>query len=69
MDTIESSKTKTLIIGAIIGSLTGLGAAYLFLQRAQQDNNLPSVTAGDGLKIGLGVLTLLRLISDIGGSK
>lgn len=69
MDTNESSKTKALIIGAVIGALSGVGAAYLFLQRAQQEENAPSLTAGDGVKIGLGLLTLMRLIADIGGGK
>lgn len=69
MDTNENSTTKALIIGAVVGALSGVGAAYLFLQRAQQEENPPSLTAGDGVKIGLGVLTLMRLIADIGGSK
>jgi nitrate reductase gamma subunit len=69
MDSNESWKTKTLIIGAIIGTLTGLGAAYLILQRAQLENTKPNLTAGDGVKVGLGVLTLLRLIAEVGGGK
>jgi glucokinase len=69
MEANESWKTKTLIIGAIIGTLTGLGAAYLIIQRAQVENTQPKLTAGEGVKIGLGVLTLLRLIADIGGGK
>ena len=69
MESNESWKTKTFIIGAIIGTLTGLGAAYLIVQRAQAENTRPALTAGEGLKIGLGVMTLLRLVSDIGGMK
>ena len=69
MDENQSWKMKTFIIGAIIGTLTGLGAAYMIIQRAQADNTQPKVTAGEGVKIGLGVLGLLRLVSEIGSEK
>jgi glucokinase len=69
MDENQSWKMKTFIIGAIIGTLTGLGAAYMIIQRAKADNTRPKVTAGEGVKIGLGVLGLLRLVSDIGSEK
>ena len=69
MEKNENWKTKTLIIGAIIGTLAGFGAAYLIVQRAQLENTRPNLTAGDGVKIGLGLLTLLRLVADIGGGK
>ena len=69
MNENESWKMKTFIIGAIIGTLTGIGAAYMIIQRAQAENTQPKLTAGEGLKIGLGVLGLLRLVSDIGSAK
>jgi hypothetical protein len=69
MNENESWKMKTFIIGAIIGTLTGIGAAYMINQRAQAENTQPKLTAGEGLKIGLGVLGLLRLVSDIGSAK
>ena len=62
-------KMKTFIIGAVIGTLTGLGAAYMIIQRAQLENTQPKVTPGEGIKIGLGVLGLLRLVSEIGVGK
>ncbi len=58
-------KTKTLIIGAAVGLAIGLLGAYIVIQRSEQLETLPAVTAGDGVKVGLGVLGVLRLISDI----
>jgi hypothetical protein len=57
-------KTKTLIIGAVIGAVTGLVASYMIIQRAEKLNDTPQVSVGDGVKVGLGVLGLLRLVSD-----
>jgi hypothetical protein len=62
-------KMRTFIIGALVGTLTGLGAAYLIIQRAQAENTQPKLTGGEGVKIGLGVLGLLRLVSEIGSGK
>ncbi len=58
-------KTKTLIIGGVVGVLIGLAAAYIVIQRSEAQDALPEVSAGDGVKVGLGVLGVLRLISDI----
>ncbi len=58
-------KTKTMLIGAIAGLVTGLLAAFIVIQRAERENVLPAITTGDGVKIGLGVLGVLRLVADI----
>jgi hypothetical protein len=58
-------RNKTIAIGAVAGLLIGIASAYIVIQRAEQNNALPEVSAGDGLKVGLGVLGVLRLISDI----
>lgn len=62
-------KQKTIIIGAIAGTLSGLVAAYILIQRAEQQNAKPQLSAGDGVKIGLGVLGVLRLIADFANKK
>ncbi len=66
MEKDNNWKTKVLIIGAAIGLLTGLGAAYILVQRAEQQNAQPKLSAGEGVRVGLGVLGLLRMIADIG---
>jgi uncharacterized protein YpmS len=59
-------KTKFLIIGALVGLVSGLIAAFVIIQRAEQKHVQPNINAGDGVKVGLGVLGVLKLISDIG---
>jgi hypothetical protein len=58
-------KKKTLLIGAVAGLVSGLVAAFIVVQRAEREQVIPKVSAGDGVKIGLGVLGVLRLIADI----
>ena len=62
-------KNKTMLIGAFAGLAAGLLAAYIVIQRAERENVTPLMTTGDGVKIGLGVLGVLRLISDIADKK
>jgi hypothetical protein len=62
-------KTKILIIGALIGAAAGVGAAYMLLQRAAQEERAPRLTAGEGVQLGLGVLGLLKFVSGMGSQK
>ncbi|NPV55506.1 MAG: hypothetical protein HPY76_02375 [Anaerolineae bacterium] len=66
MEQSDNWKTKTLIIGAIVGALGGLLAGYILIQRSEATASKPALSAGDGVKVGLGVLDVLRVISDIG---
>jgi len=58
-------RNKTLVIGALAGVLIGLAGAYIVIQRSEELNNLPEMTPADGVKIGLGLLGVLRLVADI----
>ncbi len=58
-------RNQTFIIGAAAGLLIGLASAYIVVKRAEQLNAPPQLTPGDGVKIGLGVLGVLRLIADV----
>jgi gas vesicle protein len=60
------NKGRTLLIGALIGAVTGLFAAMLLNRRAERDENSTAITAGDGIKIGALVFGLLRAIASIG---
>ena len=59
-------KNKTIAIGAVAGLMIGVAAAYIIVQRAERENTVPQISAGDGVKVGLGLLGVLRLIADIG---
>ena len=59
-------RNKTFAIGAVAGLLLGIAAAYIVIQRAEHENTVPQLSPGDGVKVGLGVLGVLRLISDLG---
>jgi hypothetical protein len=60
-----NTKSKTLLIGTTVGAVTGLIAAIIVLQRAEKNETTPKLTAGDGVKVGMGVLGVLRLLADI----
>jgi hypothetical protein len=60
-------KTQVLVGGTVLGALTGLGAAYLLLQSAEEGGEQLKVTPSDGIRIGLTLLALLRQVATIGG--
>jgi hypothetical protein len=67
MDEDRSWKTRTLLIGALLGALTGVGVAFALVQRAEQRGEPVSLNTGDGVKLGMGVLALIRQIGQLGG--
>lgn len=66
MKNMQDWKTKTLLIGAGVGLLVGVLSAYIIIQNAESQNTRPEIKAGDGVKVGLGVLGVMRLLGDIG---
>ena len=65
-ETQDNWKMKALLIGAGVGLLAGLGAAYMLVQRAEKNGEPPELSAGEGVKLGLLVLGLLRQVSQLG---
>ncbi len=59
-------KTTALIVGAVVGALVGLGAAYLMVQNAERQGSQINMTAGDGVKLGITVMGLLRQVAALG---
>ncbi|MCX8061785.1 MAG: hypothetical protein N3D16_04320 [Anaerolineales bacterium] len=62
----ENWRIKTLVLGGIIGAAVGLGAAYLLIQRAEKEQGRVQMNAGEGIKLGLLVLGLLRQVAQLG---
>ena len=65
-ETVNTWKVKTLLIGAALGALTGLGAAYLLTKRAEQSGQQLAITPGKGVKLGVLIAGLLRSILSLG---
>ena len=66
MENDTRQRATTLLVGGAIGALTGLAAAYLILRRAEQQKTPVRLEAGEGLRIGLLVLGLLRQVAALG---
>lgn len=64
MDTSWTGQVLTL--GAVLGALTGLAAAYLLIQRAKKRAEPPNLNAGEGIKLGLLIFGLLRQVAMLG---
>ena len=63
------NKTRTLIIGAVAGAALGLAGAFLLTRRAEETGTEITVSAGDGMRLGVMVIGLLRAIADLGVEK
>jgi gas vesicle protein len=60
------NKNRTLLFGALIGAVTGLIAASLLHRNAEKNEKETAITAGEGMKLGVLVLGLLRAIASLG---
>jgi len=58
-------KAKTVIVGGILGAVTGLGAAYLMVRRAEQQGEQISISSGQGLKLGVLLAGVLRSVLNL----
>ena len=56
---------KTIFFGVLLGAAAGLVAALLLNRRAEKENRGTAITAGEGLKIGVLLLGLLRAIRSL----
>lgn len=61
----SEQKTQTLIVGAILGALAGLGVGYMLVKRAEENDGRPTLTPGEGVSLGLMVLGFLRQVAQL----
>jgi hypothetical protein len=66
MDEGTGWKNKVLVLGGVLGGLVGVGAAYLLVQRAEREGTEVQLGTGEGIRLGLLVLTMLRQVSRLG---
>jgi hypothetical protein len=62
---VENQNVKIMALGTIIGALVGLGAAYLLLQRIDEEGNL-NLGSKEGVKLGISVFSFFRQITQLG---
>ncbi|HMU93246.1 MAG TPA: hypothetical protein PKE35_04630 [Anaerolineales bacterium] len=60
------NNSKNILLGALIGAVTGLIAAMLLTRRAEKNERETALTAGEGLKLGVLIFGLLRAIASLG---
>jgi CBS-domain-containing membrane protein len=61
---VENWRPRVLIVGGVLGALVGVAAAYLLIQRAEEDKP-PKMNIGEGVKLGVLVFSLLRSIASL----
>lgn len=69
MEEQQNWKSRTLLIGAVVGALAGVIGAYILVQQAEQNQKKPKLTAGEGVKVGIGLLGLLRMVAELGSKR
>jgi hypothetical protein len=60
-----NNKNKTLIVGALLGAVTGLLAAFVLQRQAEKKGTEITISTGEGLRLGLLVMGLLRSIASL----
>jgi hypothetical protein len=61
-----NNKGRTILIGVLVGAATGLVAAMMINRRAERTGESTSITTGEGLKLGVMIVGLLRAIASMG---
>jgi hypothetical protein len=63
---LQGWKTKALVIGVLLGAFVGLGGAYLLVKNAERKGGKIEVTAGEGVRLSLLVMGVLRQVAELG---
>ena len=63
------NQNRVLLFGALIGAATGLAAAMILQRRAEKTGTDISLSAGEGIQLGVMIMGLLRAISSLGDEK
>ncbi len=63
------NQSRVLLFGALIGAFTGLVAAMILQRRAEKTGTEISLSAGEGVQLGVMIMGLLRAIAALGDDK
>lgn len=66
MENNNKWKSTIFLVSGGIGLLTGLAAAYLIVKKHEETGESVKLTTGDGTRIGMGIVALLKMIADSG---
>lgn len=69
MNVTSTDKNKTLVIGALVGAALGLAGAFLLTRRAEETGSAITVSTGDGMRLGVMIIGLLRAVAGLGDEK
>lgn len=58
-------KTKAYLLGAALGAVVGLGAAYLYVSSTDEQGEPPQLRPQEAVGIGLAVIAALRQIANL----
>ncbi len=64
----QNWKTRTYLIGAMVGALTGLGVALVLVRRSEEIGEPIEFGTREGLRLGIGLLGLVRQVGKLGAS-
>jgi len=56
-------KARAIVVGALLGALTGAATAVLLVRRSEKRGELLSVSTGEGLRLGMLLAGLLREVA------
>ena len=63
------NQNRILLFGTLIGAFTGLIAAMILQRRAERTGTELSLSAGEGVQLGVMIMGLLRAIAALGDNK
>ena len=63
------NRNRVLLIGGLLGAVTGVVGAMLLYRRAEDEGKELSITTGDGVRLGVMIVGLLRAVTGLADEK
>lgn len=67
MERFDEWKTRVILLGGLLGAVTGVAVGYMIVKQAEEQGEIPQLGAGEGVRIGMAVMGLIRRIGTLGG--